>query len=923
VTNNRLNPRHQTELSLSGQNSALARRCLLACDYRADLVRDDIPLPGDRKGLVGFAHRPFDARSACIVVLPSGQLPGNDVTLCREIGAALFFTAGETRWDAWAQMRAQPKHLCSLGVGEIENYFRRKRQEFAPSTIFRAKTWFRAGVGRQLDFVDTGLLPVLERETGARLLDLFERMVAVTMNSLGWDAVPDVEDEAHWLTKANFWLLAAKLLHDKRVVRFANLDTQDVRMVFDRVGVHYNREHPDPPKLNGRIRALQEAARFAAASPHFSNISAETLGMLYEEALINPITRKLLGTHRAPTYLVDYMLAGLSGWIEELGYARCHIFEPGCGHAPFLSGALRLVSDMLPASIADEQKQRHDFLRARLRGYDNDPFSLEIARLCLTLADIPNENGWVLERVDMFAGTALADEARSATLVLANPPYEREQAAAFLQRIVPALRPGTIFGFVLPVNELTGSACAAVRRQLLAEFEIKQISVFPDRMFKFASVETGIVLGRKHESKRTVVSSGILFRRVRESKMNDFRERYDDSWREKVEANWLRAANAGRFVVPELHRVWDVCQSLPKFKQFAAIGQGLIHRSKKDPRFPQGATTESKEKLTGLVEGFASIDDSPETHLQPSVWWLNLDKRTIRRPVAGTTIGLPQVVMNYAPVDRDIWRMKAFIDPVGRPATSRMLLIRPKRPSLPLACLWAFCNSPIANAYTFAMGSKRDIPAGLMRGMPVPDFNNCDLLRLHNAASNYLEAAREFTKKFQASMLNAKSRSVKSQKSSTDGQMRLGLSNEPAEEEIAAARDRLRALHWRADAEVLRLYALPPELERELLDGFDGVMRVGVPFEQTRYISRDFRDVLTLDEFLQITDEWDATEARRCLLIQKRINGGRRTPAEEAEFRYLQRLLTLRRRFFSPLPTAEIKALAKKFKEEGEWAIDH
>jgi protein gp37 len=83
---------------------------------------------------------------------------------------------------------------------------------------------------------------------------------------------------------------------------------------------------------------------------------------------------------------------------------------------------------------------------------------------------------------------------------------------------------------------------------------------------------------------------------------------------------------------------------------------------------------------------------------------------------------------------------------------------------------------------------------------------------------------------------------------------------------------------------------------------FDGVERIGVPFEQTRYIPRDFRDVLTLDDFLRITDEWDSTEARRCELIAKRIKAGRRTAEEEAEFRRLQRLLTLHRRYFNPRP---------------------
>jgi hypothetical protein len=911
-------------IELNSSANGLARRCLRLCGYRADLIRDDFPLPGDRKGIISFAHRPFDARSACIAVLPSTSSPALDILACRETGAALFFIAGDKSWDAWMQTATDPRRLRTLPANLVENHFQHHRDEFAPRVIFRAKTWQRAGVGKQLDFVDTGLLPMLEHEAGRRLLDVFERMVAVTMNSLGWDGVPDAPDEAHWLTKANFWLLAAKLLHDKRVAGFINLDLEDVRTVFQRVGDHYDRNNPNLPRINGRLRALQEAARIAAAPLSFRNISAETLGVLYEEALISPTTRKLLGTHRTPTYLADYMLARLSGWIEELGYKRCHLFEPACGHAPFLSGALRLLSDMLPASIADDRKQRHDYLRDHLRGCDHDAFALEIARLCLTLADIPNENGWVLEAEDMFAEGALAREMRAATVVLANPPFEREQAAKFLQRVVQALRPGTVFGFVLPVNELSGAASGPVRRKLLADCEIKEISVFPDRMFRFASAETGIVLGRKHEARRDVVSSGILFRRVREAKMDDFRARYDDSWREKVESEWLATANDGRLVVPELHRVWDECRALPKFKQFAEIGQGLTHRSSQDPLFPKGAITESKEKQPGLVEGFASVDDSPETHLQPSIWWLNTAKATIARPRHGSATDIPQVVLNYAPVDRDVWRLKAFIDPVGRPATSRMLLVRPKQECFSLACIWAFCNSPVANAYTFAMGSKRDIPAGLMRGMPAPDFNKCDLSRLETTVRVYLDAATKFSARFQKAPTKSKSRAIarKTINPEISDQLPLSLPGQRSDEEIVAAREHLRALHWRVDAEVLRLYALPAALERELLDTFDGVRRVGVPFEQTRYIPREFRDVLTLDEFLRITDEWDATEARRCELIEKRIKSGRRTAEEEAEFRQLQRLLTLRRRFYSPLPTEEIKALTKQLREGREWPDD-
>ncbi len=905
-------------LGSSTQIGSLARRCFKSCGYRTDLIREDSDLVTGRDRLVGFAHRPFDTRSACIAILHSDATPESDVTSCREIGAALFCTANDTVWNVWAQtVNAKPRHLCTLRPSEVENYFRARKADFEPGTIFRAKTWQRTGVGRQLDFVDAGLLPMIEREAGARLLDLFERMVAVTMNSLGWDEVPNDNDEAHWLTQANFWLLAAKLFHDKRVERFINLNLQDVPTVFGRVATHYNRKNPTSPQMKGRLRALQQAARIASEGPSFQSSSAETLGALYEEGLISPTTRKLLGTHRTPTYLVDYMLAKLSGFIEHIGYQNLHVFEPACGHAPFLSGALRLMSDMLPPAIADDQRRRHDFLRSRLRGCDHDPFALEIARLSLTLADIPNDNGWVLEHMDIFAGGSLAKETAAATVVLANPPFEKEQAATFLRRTVAALQPGTVFGFVLPINELTGVASADTRRQLLAECEIKEISVFPDRMFKFASVETGIVLGRKHEARSAVLSKNIEFRRVRESKIRDFRERYESSWSDTVDAAWLATANSGRLVLPELPKVWDACRHLPRFDQFAKIGQGLTHRAKSDPVFPKGTITESREKLSGLVEGFASIDDSPDTHLTPTRWWLNLDKRTIRRSLAGTEIGTPQIVLNYAPVDRDAWRLKAFIDEAGRAATSDFLLVRSV--TLPREVLWAICNSPVSNFHALSFGTKRHTTVGVMRSLRVPDFAARDLLPLVKAVRSYLVAAVEFTTK-NTSKIGPKTRVKGTAKPSALGQLHLVIGDTANDHELQSAREVLRALHWRVDAEVLRLYALPPELERALLDSFDGVHRVGVPFEQTRYIPRNFREVLTLDEFLLITDEWDATDTRRCELIEKRIKAGRRTPAEEKEFRSLQRLLTLHRRYHHPQPMIDEDKLRRLLAEDKRQA---
>ena len=215
---------------ITARTSQIIRRCLRGCNYHDDLIVPDYALTADcTLPFVAFAHRPHDARSSCMAFLPPLLAPQLELRGLNELGIPLAFLAGEDVWQMWSLRGDGPRLERSLPARNVEKYFEKHASEFAPGTIFRAKSWQRVGEFQQLEFVDPNLLPLLEREAGGRLCSLFERMVATTMDFLDWKSVPDDDDEAHWLTKANFWLLAAKLLHDKRVSRFINLDLHDVR----------------------------------------------------------------------------------------------------------------------------------------------------------------------------------------------------------------------------------------------------------------------------------------------------------------------------------------------------------------------------------------------------------------------------------------------------------------------------------------------------------------------------------------------------------------------------------------------------------------------------------------------------------------------------------------------------------------------
>jgi hypothetical protein len=274
-----------------------------------------------------------------------------------------------------------------------------------------------------------------------------------------------------------------------------------------------------------------------------------------------------------------------------------------------------------------------------------------------------------------------------------------------------------------------------------------------------------------------------------------------------------------------------------------------------------------------------------ETHEQPEKVWVNLDPSVISRPRHGLTLGLPQVLLNYAPVSRGPWRLKAFLDPDGHPVSSRFLVVRPKDQFLSLEVLWAICNSPLANAYSYSFSGKRDVLAGLMRNMPVPNLAGLNTNEVRDAVNAYLRAVRD---------------------ESTEQQ------------DSPSTLERLRELHWRVDSEVLRLYALPVRLERQLLDLFKHAERRGVPFHQTSYFPKHFTDHVSLRQFLCITAYWDEVNERRALLIHNQLKS-LVSNDEKEELRQLQSLADLRVRLLAPLPTSQIKAVQEDLQRMGIW----
>ena len=824
------------------------RPYLEECGYRAPLLQEDYAYV-DASGrphqvpLAGFAHQTYDARSACVAGVDADLLSGQSfeelVTSYRGLGAPVLFTCCREELQWWSFTTQRPTLEDKVSADKVANFFDAHCKEFAPESIYRAKTLGRLDHQYQLPFVHLGLMPLFEHEMGDHLSKLIRGMCDALHSELG---KPDIDEElGRWLFQSVFRLLAAKILTDKKVSEFSDLNLDDVSETLRKVHNHYNAEQALEKITQRQERGLKAAAKLLKNFGSLRHLTIESLAYVYENALITKDIRKALGIHATPSYLVDYIVWQLFDWIRDIPQKERIVLELTCGHAPFLVSAARLLREMI---VEDNPKKRHDYLKDHLIGIEVDSFAREIGRLSLTLADVPNPNGWQLVPANVYKGQVLLDAARKATILLCNPPFQdfttEEQArykdegvkfhyfnkaAEVLARTLPYMPIGSVFGLILPQGFLHSSSLAPLRQLIVKQFELSEICTLPENVFFSAKHKSVVLLGRKRNGAKGtfVFSNKIRFRRVQKWQLHRFRESYQAPT-EEISQSEFNIPPIYDFRLQLLHEVWKYCQSFSCLIKVAKAGRGLEYKTepKKEETYnsekhlPPNAQTISNRRFAGSVRGYDKFARDIKLTETPELFWMNLAREVISRPRWGTEAEIPQVLLNSLRVGYGPWRLKALIDSKGYPVTTRYIVVRPKTKEWSLKVLWAILNSPLANAYAYCHSLERNNQTGMIRNLPVPDCDSYSLRRLANLVQDYFDLY--------------------------DSRGKILMSEVDAKE----AERRMLAI----DAEVMRLYDLPPKLERQVLDLFAGWERKGVDFKLTRYFPKDFDSYIPLHEYL-------------------------------------------------------------------------
>ena len=746
--------------------------------------------------LAGFAYRPFDARSACIGVVTS-TMTNRDISEYRDLGAPILLVESRDLFDLWRvgpnperDMRIQQ----ALSLDGVRNYFSAHDDELRPNRIYEAKTIARIErrPEQQKLFVDTELLPSVEARLGERLTATVVDAIRELVHEFGTE---------QWVIKAVFRLLAGKILRDKTVPGFKSLVLSHIDKVLQKVEDHYGSK--DPLHLNKQKRSSLKAIMAKIQQlGDLRNLSTESLGDVYEHALVTKDIRKIHGTHKTPSYLVDYVVWQLARWIEEIPVDNLRFFEPGCGHAPFLVSLMRMLRTI---DIDIDTPNLSQFFRERFLGIDNDPFALEIARLSLTLADEPNPDGWDgLVEGDMYAGDLLERMAAKSAVVLTNPPYETRKAEQLLWRILPNLPVGAVFGAVVPARLLFSDKQRVIelRSWMLDHCQLAEVDLFPDGLFTFGGHECAVLIGRKLNENTSTNSLQSRLRRVRDndSARESFKLDYAFNSTRLFSQSHIANSNGNSMWIAEFQEeIWAYLCNNDRLAGIADIGTGFQHKSKAALK---SAQVVSDHPFPQSELGFATSAGNWLLHEGAKLQYISTDPDHIGSPRRGLD-GIPQILMNYAPVSRGFWKIKAFIDKPGHPFLTRFLCIRPTASAITLNYLWALVISPVASLYTWAHLLKRDIHPGPFSQFPVPPSKKRDIARISSLVDEYHSTACNGIK----SMFNP---------------------NGYTEKQL---RDALVAI----DSEVLRLYSLPAKAERLLLDQFRGEQRPGIPTKFKEY----------------------------------------------------------------------------------------
>jgi hypothetical protein len=759
--------------------------------------------------IAAFSEQPFSYVSACIAVL-LGSDESNGEQLIREhraLGAPLAIEIRSNEISIWrvsADTAPDDRRFNFASVESFERAIQEHRDVWSRDSIARAKRIGPVETSNQRDFFDLGLLPAIEAQVQAKLGPILTNAMVTARDRFRSRHGRSIDDRA--LFRSVFWLLASKALHDRKVNGFVNLSADsNPELILKRVGEHYGEV---PPSIDREVLNILISHFWLGLS--FENLSVDVLAYIYEDTLVDKQLRRQKGIHATPPAIARYILNRLP--FEQINQDERWTVEPFSGCSTFLVAAVQRLRTLLPASYSAAERHKH-FVRM-LSGFELDAFSLEVGRLCLTLADLPNPNGWRLFEADVFRKPEnLIRELGRARFVTANPPFEAFASAErrayswksaetplkparFVDLLLESAHPEASFGLVLPAQLIDGQSFKQARGRLAERFRAVELLKLPDQdVFRNAEHESVVMIATEPRIGNVTT---VRFARLVGPAWNKWQvsERPVSFVTEGVDVE--RATGSLRVHV--LREIWTRLSENPTISDALECHRGIEwNLSMKDNEDRLVGTKEKRGFEAGLRNS-----DGLDALLAPSeIVYLNMDASLARRRAYELPWRAPKIIINAVRKTRGPWRVVAAADRERLILTQQFTAGWPRTAEWDLDVIAAILSGPVVNAFLNDHEDGKHITKEVLGSAPLPRPTALDSATIRHLVGVYKK--------------------------------------EVAREHWDEARGTLRAI----DARVLEAYELTPLMERRLLDYFAGSRRP-VPFEFGDYYPRGFEAAIPL-----------------------------------------------------------------------------
>lgn len=663
-----------------------------------------------------FQRQPHTTVTACVGIIDNAT--EEEIRKYEFLSAPQIINLKDNFFDVYSlRSSGNYKKRSFDTIEEIRQYIS-SDDSWSPESIIRAKNIGVQDYDNRKDIFDLGVPLSIDAIIEKKIQDLIVR----SLQKLG-----KIEDHLYRpIIHSLFELIIAKYLLDSSDLdkeKFVN--ASEALVLLPEARQKFFKLLP--------ISLIQTLWSEIYDSFSLKNVSPQHLVHVYEGTLVDRQTRRELGIHATPHRLANIIVNSLP--IEKLDPQERRVFEPFCGHAPFLVAAankLTLLGEMEGLTPLNAKVQAYE----NLSGIEIDSFAIEVGRYALQLSSYPLDISLRLHNEDVFKYDSFDKIAEASDIVICNPPYESaiensstlgSKANIAVQKIIK--HSPKILALILPKSFGYGKNNRSVLENIAKSYNSIHLISLPEDIFSYSEIETIAILAWNDSQ-----VDGIKI--VRQSVYKKDYEKFLSTGQPSRETiKYYTQDNVFPFWEESLtSELAGFTNHLRRIRDVAKGKKGIQWRIGLSP-------TEYPQSDAGL--GIYNLDQGWEKYILPELEQLAISPDSLLFKTDLTDWQKPKVIVNASRRSRNLvaWRLDAAVDEQGVYASQRFFGIWPHLNNQ-IWLLAAVLNSPISNIIIYGKSGGRDNTLRDVMSLPFPDISTENSDKIANLIQEYITLNR-------------------------------------------------------------------------------------------------------------------------------------------------------------------------------------